>query len=193
MQGTELESFLRKQGTVIGVHKVTFAAKSATTATSATAPRTAGRPKNLKKPAVASEAVAQIHKPADDRVIPTLRVGDRIKPIPAWKVKHEQFIRNIRMAKGLPPTAPSTGHGANSKQEMDKALVALEDSSKVQCTRCLRKFSSDVAERHLPKCEEIFKRNQFLHKKMDPKKAEKEEALKRRMGFRPRLPGAHSS
>ncbi|XP_063842965.1 serine/arginine repetitive matrix protein 1-like isoform X3 [Scylla paramamosain] len=54
-----------------------------------------------------------------------------------WKKQHENFIATIRAAKAGTEAPP------------------MDNSDYVECPHCLRKFSEDVADRHIPKCANI--------------------------------------
>lgn len=54
-----------------------------------------------------------------------------------WKKQHEDFIATIRAAKSGGEAPP------------------VDNSDYVECPHCGRKFSEDVAERHIPKCANI--------------------------------------
>ena len=56
-----------------------------------------------------------------------------------WRKKHEDFIATVRAAKGM------KGYEA----------PPIDTSDYEQCPHCGRKFSEQVAERHIPKCASI--------------------------------------
>eukprot|EP00056_Hartaetosiga_gracilis_P020316 m.18747 g.18747 ORF g.18747 m.18747 type:complete len:257 (+) comp8356_c0_seq1:197-967(+) len=99
------------------------------------------------------------------------------KKKPAWKTKHEQFIRNIRAARQaqkivneggdlsqLPPPPPD------------------ENPDYVKCQFCNRRFNETAAKRHIPFCETQHKRN--MMKKGTPN-ATKAEKMNRRKQYKP--------
>ena len=58
-----------------------------------------------------------------------------------WKLKHDDFIKSIRSARGGPITSP-------------KQSTAYVNPDYVQCEFCSRRFNESAAERHIPFCRE---------------------------------------
>jgi len=56
-----------------------------------------------------------------------------------WRAKREEFIRNIRAARG----------------EKVAPAAAVPDPDYVQCQHCGRRFNEAAAERHIPKCKDL--------------------------------------
>jgi hypothetical protein len=115
-------------------------------------------------------------------VIPTLDVKDGGEP---WKVKREQFVRNVRMAKS----------SSNDVQSSRVRGGVADTSDLTPCPHCDRSFNELAAERHIPICKESHDRNRMRtsSKRVDPKREARDEALRRRIAFDPRKPSSEKS
>eukprot|EP00049_Salpingoeca_infusionum_P001968 m.52489 g.52489 ORF g.52489 m.52489 type:complete len:397 (+) comp11303_c0_seq6:115-1305(+) len=103
------------------------------------------------------------------------------KEKPAWKVKHEQFVRNIRAARKAQAVIDAGGSLADLPPPPPD-----ENPDYVKCPHCERRFNEDAAKRHMKFCEEQSKRNALKKKKNsnDPKAL----AASRRTQYKPPLP-----
>lgn len=121
----------------------------------------------------------------DETVIPTLKVqsGDQKKS--NWRTKHEQFIRNIRMAKG---------HQGGSLSDYPPP-PADDNPDYVTCHYCNRRFNEQAAERHIPFCKKQIEKDRLHPSPVKIKKQEdaKSEALRRRTLFQPPPPKVKKS
>lgn len=73
--------------------------------------------------------------------------------VPLWKKQHLDFINNVRYAKKMTVVEKAGGDIRKIKpptQHYDPA------SDYKQCPYCSRKFSEQVAERHIPNCKNII-------------------------------------
>eukprot|EP00993_Chasmostoma_nieuportense_P000162 NODE_1148_length_1634_cov_70.164565_g1080_i0.p1 GENE.NODE_1148_length_1634_cov_70.164565_g1080_i0~~NODE_1148_length_1634_cov_70.164565_g1080_i0.p1 ORF type:complete len:537 (-),score=81.60 NODE_1148_length_1634_cov_70.164565_g1080_i0:22-1578(-) len=66
------------------------------------------------------------------------------RAIPKWKADHQAFQQAMRAARGAPE--PTYAGGIAPPPPPD---------SRTECPHCGRKFAEDVAERHIPKCQNI--------------------------------------
>ena len=64
-----------------------------------------------------------------------------------WRAKHEEFISNLRAARGV-TAAQKTGG------QLPPPPPPAANPDYVQCPHCSRRFNEHAAERHMPFCKE---------------------------------------
>jgi len=64
-----------------------------------------------------------------------------------WRAKHEEFISNLRAARGV-TAAQKTG------APLPPPPPPAANPDYVQCPHCSRRFNEHAAERHIPFCKE---------------------------------------
>ncbi|XP_077990259.1 zinc finger C2HC domain-containing protein 1A-like isoform X2 [Glandiceps talaboti] len=94
-----------------------------------------------------------------------------------WRAKHEEFIANIRAARGV-------SHALKTGGPLPPPPKATINPDYVQCPTCERRFNEHAADRHIPWCAEKAKR---IHPNS------KAEQLKTRTQYKPPLPGKRAN
>lgn len=96
-----------------------------------------------------------------------------------WRAKHEEFISNLRAARGV-TAAQKTGG------PLPPPPPPAANPDYVQCPHCSRRFNEHAAERHIPFCKEQKSR-------LANTSSAKSESLAKRKQYKPPLPGKKSS
>ena len=95
------------------------------------------------------------------------------KPKPDWKVKHEEFLRTIRAARG----EDVSKYGAKDENEIDTGNGQRPIAhGMVECPSCGRRFSDRAADRHIVWCVEKQQNDQL---KANNNKEINKEAMER--------------
>ncbi|XP_020621081.1 zinc finger C2HC domain-containing protein 1A-like [Orbicella faveolata] len=97
-----------------------------------------------------------------------------------WRAKHEEFISNLRAARGV-TAAQKTGG------PLPPPPPPAANPDYVQCPHCSRRFNEHAAERHIPFCKEQKSRL------ANASSAKSESLAKRKQQYKPPLPGKKSS
>ena len=80
--------------------------------------------------------------------------GRKEKPKTKWRLQHTELIGAIRYARR---TAKAQAAGMDIRL-LPVPAVSSHTQDYVQCPFCERKFSQNVAERHVPKCRDVINR-----------------------------------
>ena len=80
--------------------------------------------------------------------------GRKDKPRTKWRQQHEEFIGSIRYARRI---TRAEAAGVDPRL-LPAPAVSSHTEDYVQCPFCDRRFSQNVAERHVPKCRDIINR-----------------------------------
>ncbi|XP_078382619.1 uncharacterized protein LOC144665276 isoform X3 [Oculina patagonica] len=96
-----------------------------------------------------------------------------------WREKHEEFINNLRAARGV-TAAQKTGG------PLPPPPAPAVNPDYVQCPHCSRRFNEHAAERHIPFCKEQKSR-------LASTSSARSESLAKRKQYKPPLPGKKSS
>lgn len=80
--------------------------------------------------------------------------GRKEKPRTKWRRQHEEFIGAIRYARRV---TRAQAAGVDLRL-LPAPAVSSHTEDYVQCPFCDRRFSQNVAERHVPKCRDIINR-----------------------------------
>ncbi|PFX21731.1 Zinc finger C2HC domain-containing protein 1A [Stylophora pistillata] len=96
-----------------------------------------------------------------------------------WREKHEEFINNLRAARGV-ASAQKTGG------PLPPPPPPAANPDYVQCPHCSRRFNEHAAERHMPFCKEQKSR-------LASTSSAKSGSLAKRTQYKPPLPGKKTS
>jgi hypothetical protein len=80
--------------------------------------------------------------------------GRKDKPKTKWRLQHAELIGAIRYARR---TAQAQAAGEDIRL-LPVPAVSSHTQDYVKCPFCERKFSQNVAERHVPKCRDVINR-----------------------------------
>eukprot|EP00055_Hartaetosiga_balthica_P005279 m.15299 g.15299 ORF g.15299 m.15299 type:complete len:349 (+) comp4452_c0_seq1:156-1202(+) len=108
---------------------------------------------------------------------PQKKIPEAKKEKPAWKIKHEQFVKNIRAARHIQKIVQEGGDISQLPPPPPD-----ENPDYVQCQYCTRRFNQDAAKRHIPFCETQHKRSMM---KKPAKETPKSDATNRRINYKP--------
>jgi zinc-finger of a C2HC-type len=85
---------------------------------------------------------------------PVMKIVKKKKAgIPLWKKQHLDFINNIRYAKKMKFVQEA---GGDIRKIQPPTQYFDPTSDYKQCPYCLRRYSEQVAERHIPNCKNII-------------------------------------
>lgn len=88
-------------------------------------------------------------------VKPVVKVQKKKKTgaVPIWKKQHLDFINNVRYAKKMQTVQAKGGDIRKIQAPVQHYDIS---SDYIQCPYCSRKYSQQVAERHIPSCKNII-------------------------------------